>query len=474
MAREAYEKYHKYSQAVLNANAHIKKQEETCKTLAGFIKEVEENRALLCKSLLLKYFKFTQELASLYATKAQSFIASLSLISCQSPTPPENSPFQPIERAQYIFTAGDASGAEAVPGKFASDEQYFDAEAQGTIRRALESVVAGASFDLEEKSGLLSWLNTPLTRSYFAHFLKEIALDLPVLSREGYQSIKELCNYLLTEWITQSDNQESTLDNVLLASKGIVGQIDNTREFLYSQIIRHGVWQEIDIWKKLIDKKIEGRVDQFESMKSKRSGLFGKVRSAMASGLSAFFLGGLEDFSGPESLQCKAALNTLAKFCYFLSTPFISVDKVIKLYKAYGKQYDIPKNKMRELELELMKCQRAPTLKVPKHKSILSKAKRKLAKYNHYYILSLTVQFVPDKPTLRNLLLLSAKANMALRTKVFRRVLMDPDTKVGAKERVAIWKQAVELVCVRARVEGRGGLQEAARRGGQRRGEERN
>eukprot|EP00826_Nyctotherus_ovalis_P018027 TRINITY_DN15355_c0_g1_i2.p1 TRINITY_DN15355_c0_g1~~TRINITY_DN15355_c0_g1_i2.p1 ORF type:complete len:336 (-),score=57.96 TRINITY_DN15355_c0_g1_i2:31-1038(-) len=281
LAREAYEKYHKYSQAVFNANAHIKKQEETYKTLTGLIEEVEKNRTLLCRSLLLKYFKFTQELASLYTTKVQSFIASLSLIEYQPPTPPESSPFQPIERTQYIFSAGDASSVEAVPSKFASDEQYFDAEAQGTIRRALESVVAGASFDLEEKSGLLSWLNTPLTRSYFAHFLKEVALDLPVLNREGYQSVKELCNYLLTEWITQGDNQESTLDNILLSSKGIVGQIDNTREFLYSQIIRHGVWQEIDIWKKLIDKKIEVRIEQFEGTKGKRTGLFGKVRLSL-------------------------------------------------------------------------------------------------------------------------------------------------------------------------------------------------
>jgi hypothetical protein len=408
--------------------------------------EVEKNRTLLCKTLLFKYFKCMEDIASLYKSKSQSFLNTLTQIEYQtSAILTEESLFQTLERAQYIFTAqsADTSTSELVPENFMNDDKYFKVESQTVMKKALNVIVVGAAFGIEDKSNVLSWLNTPESRSHFALLLKDIAAESPVLSKEGYQSVKELCNYLLTEWITQNDERDDTLDNILLASKGIIGQIDNNKEFLYTQIIKHGIWQEMDIWKKLIDNKIAERIKQYEGAK-KTPGLFGKMKNVVASGISIFLP--LDDPSGPESLECKAALNVLIKFCYFLSNPFLNVDKAIKLYKGYGKEFDIPRSKLCELELELMKCQKAPTLKMSRAKAMISRIEKKSMKYEKYYVLSMTIKYINDKSTLRNMLLLNIAGNGKLKFKVFRQVLMNPNIKLTIKERLAIWRQLMNMV----------------------------
>ena len=446
MARETYEKYHNYLKGLSNANTNIKAQEQTFIILTNLLKESEEKRILLCKGLLSNYFKCMEDIALLCKSKSQLFLNSLIQIKYQvSAVPTEESPFQVLERDQYIFTvqSADASTSESMPGNFMNDDKYFKIGSQTTMKETLNAILAGTAFGIEDKSNILSWLNTPEFRSHFALLLKDIAAESPVLSKEGYQSIKELCNYLLTEWITWKDEREDTLDNILIASRGIIGQLDNNREFLYIQIIRHGVWQEIDIWKNLIDRKISARIKQYEGTK-KTQGLLDKLKNMMTTGISMFLP--LDDPSGPESLECKAALNVLMKFCYFLSNPSLNVDKAIKLYKDYGKKFDIPKSKLCDLELELMKCQKAPILKMSKRKAIVTRIEKKSVKYGKYYVLSMAIKYINEKTTLRNILVLSIHAKEKLRLKVFRQILMNPNVKLTIKERLSIWKQLMNMV----------------------------
>eukprot|EP00826_Nyctotherus_ovalis_P001399 TRINITY_DN10215_c0_g1_i15.p1 TRINITY_DN10215_c0_g1~~TRINITY_DN10215_c0_g1_i15.p1 ORF type:complete len:390 (-),score=112.95 TRINITY_DN10215_c0_g1_i15:473-1642(-) len=352
-------------------------------------------------------------------------------------------PFRPVERVVHKFAVKEEEERRLV-----GDGEYFREESKSALENVFGALRAGEVFTLEDKLNALDWMSTMESRSNFAFMLKAFSADFPVLSKEDYQTVAELCNYVMAEWIAKSDNDVIILNNLLLASRGILRETENTKEFLYSQLIKHAIWQEKDIWRRLIDKSIEVKIGHIKMSQDKKSqgrtftGLFSKMRSAVATNISKLLVAE----EPTESLECKAAVSVLSHFCCYLSHPLMEAGRVVRLYQEYAEKYGISHGKFADLKLELMKCQKAPESELNRTKSIVQRNEVKFKKYGKFLILSLTIKYLEDKTLLRNLLLLSKESYGTLKIKVFRQVLIKLNIQMPIKEHMQVWAQILDIV----------------------------
>lgn len=446
MKLQAYESYKAYTISLSTANSQIRRHEKDFRSLTESIEGIEESRISFSTSLLAKFFGFADQIASLYLSRSQALKLTLSRMRYESPRVGgrgEKCPFRPVERATHKF---------AVRGKgewrVVDDGEYFGEESKSALESVFGALRAGEVFTLEDKLNALDWMSTVESRSNFAAMLKIFSADCPVLSKDDYQTVAELCNYVLTEWVAKGDGDVNILNNLLLASRGIVREAANTKEFLYSLLIKHAIWQEKDIWRKLIDKSIEVKVRHIRMSQDKKAqtrtftGLFSKMRSAVATGVSKL----LAADEPTESLECKAAVAVLSHFCLYLSHPLMDAGRVVRLYREYAERYGISQGKFADLKLELMKCQKAPVAEVSRAKEIVQRNEAKLKKYGKFLVLSLAVKYIGDKTLLRNLLLLSKESYGNLKIKVFRQVLIKLNIQMPIQEHMQVWAQILDIV----------------------------
>jgi len=447
---QAYELYKEYNISVSTANSQIRRHEKDFISLVESIEGIEESRISFSVTLLTKYFRFIDHIVSLYSLKSQSIKSAISRMQYQFPGINKLSPDYPftlIKQLSHNFPVhslkGDTSGES-----FKSDTEFFKEESKNALETLFDGLQGGEQITADDKLNAIDWMSTMEARGYFASMLKAFSLEFPVLSKEDYQTILELCNYLLTEWIAKNDNNVDILNNLLLASRGILKQTDGTKEFLYTQLIRHGIWQENDIWRKLIDKSIKVRISHIKMTQDKKAqgrslaGLFSKMKSAVTTGMTKMII--KEDTS--ESLESKGAISVLSHFCYYLSNPAIDINKIIKMYKDYANAYDISQKRFGDLKIELMRCQKEPSSVLDKVKEHFKRIESKNKKYGKFFILSSVVKYLGDKITLRNLLLLNKKSYKVLKIKVFRQVLMKLDIKISIGNHMKIWEQILEPV----------------------------
>lgn len=226
------------------------------------------------------------------------------------------------------------------------------------------------------------------------------------------------------------------------------------------------------VWQKLIDMAITVKVAQAKEARARQKqrdvanrshderpvlgGLFSKMKNAVAFGVSKILPGhksAEDDEESDQYLVARSVLNVLTQFAYYLSTPYIKLEKVIALMRKYGQTYKLSPEKLSEVELELKRCQSAPVLpgsKVERQRAKLA-AKGKRYGKRGFYILALAVPFLGDKTTLRNLLLTSRGIYNALKGDVFKQVLLRLRIKMSLQTRVQIWSQILDIVNNRTR-----------------------
>lgn len=489
--------YKNFTESANYANSLIEKSEKMYTDLMESMEQIEESRSAFTKTLLAKHLKFTEEIASAYKSKIDSMNSAISKIDGGNDLrlflgeilDSKQTTFVPIEMVNFPIKESETDlmgseqelGGETDSTKSIGDllEDYFarpapvslashKEEAKISFEEAFINLQDGKNLTLEQKVTIIEKLNTPTGRQTFCQLLSQLTNNLIIVTENSYQSVLEFCNHLLTEFVTNRDNNYDILQTILIASRKILADFGDRKEFMYQQLVKHGIWQEMDVWKILIDSSIKYKITQAKEIRARQkkrdqskipekpvsfANLFGKVKDVVAFGVAKILpqtsaeaeFEASDDF---EILVSRAALNVLNIYSYYLSTPYIKLERVLRLYRNYVKEYNIPDDKMVELELELRRCQNTPINNGRKKETHLKKFIAKCKKYGKKgpYILSMCVKFIGDKQTLRNLLILSKLVYEKIKIPVFRQVLMGLNIKISIQARVKIWSQILDVV----------------------------
>ena len=467
--------YLNYKNAVKDGNAIIHKQEKEYNNLIQSIERIERARIELGKTLIIRHYKYINQLARIHIDKQQIIESSIQKINTkvtlQPLFKPNENPFLPLSYTKYIpepiiqnsnvtnlLELLDFDFVNPIsPEPTTADTTTFTNKSTEslTLPQVFNKLKSGIGLTSEESENVGNLLNTSEGCLEFVGLLSKFTRYPITLKGEAYQSLSSCCYYLLTSCLNSGEVDPYVLNIVLEASRQVALALEDEKEFLYLQIVQHSIWQSIDVWRAVINSAIENRISCNKEIskkkevkdKSKFRDMFNKVKGAVTGGVSILLQtkDTEEDVSVYDTTVWRGTLYVLNSFCYYLSTPYIDQNQVIQLYREFAKKYNIPKEKLRELEQELGKCQnelkdRAVTKCIRKLKQRKKYCKPEL------HILAMTIKFINNKILLRHILTLGKNANRVLKLKVYRQVLVRLNLNLSLKLRIEIWSSLLNIV----------------------------
>eukprot|EP00826_Nyctotherus_ovalis_P042724 TRINITY_DN4439_c0_g2_i2.p1 TRINITY_DN4439_c0_g2~~TRINITY_DN4439_c0_g2_i2.p1 ORF type:complete len:422 (-),score=71.13 TRINITY_DN4439_c0_g2_i2:857-2122(-) len=401
------------------------------------------------KSLLIKHFKLVDQVARCCIDKTQCVEAEVLKVSSKVSLKKwllNDTLFQPILRIpcsnteiSRSFTLLHSESTSKLFKKNSSEEIELD--------EVFNIIKNNKSFTAKQRTGIANLFNSPDACIKFSAQLDKFTAAPTLLPGKAYQSLTEACPLLLASCTKRKDANPQTLNTVLQASRKVVNE---QKEFLYTQIAYHYIWQDVEVWRKIIDFAIEREAGgakeagkKAEQGNNKLGDFFNRMKDAVSIGVNKILQA--THLNGGDAASTKSAIHVLNNFCYYLSSPSINIGKVLKLYEEYGRRYNISKERLDEFKLDLCQCQRlSAKLYIRQDEGNIKKAGRYGNRRIH--ILARTTKYIADKKTLRNLLLLSRSVNKMMRVKVFRQVLINVNLNVTIKQRLSIWFQILDLV----------------------------
>eukprot|EP00826_Nyctotherus_ovalis_P059932 TRINITY_DN8378_c0_g9_i1.p1 TRINITY_DN8378_c0_g9~~TRINITY_DN8378_c0_g9_i1.p1 ORF type:complete len:644 (+),score=106.19 TRINITY_DN8378_c0_g9_i1:111-2042(+) len=458
LRRTAYQAYQYYSHAVSNGNILVKDYENHFFSLIESIEITEQCRNDYYKQAITKYLAQIDKLTAVYTQKTKlikRMVPKMGLSAglkayFEDSLQSARSPFLPLSCDNYNFMSPTLEMASANfdfprkdPNEVNSlqDDEYFTIEFKCSLAVLFNKLKQGLETQAEDIKDVLDHLCTSRNRHTFSLFLDEFSDDEMILGKAQCQILMELCSCLLSKFL--GEENPDTLISLLEASRKIVVKTEEVRQPFYLQLVNHKIWQEIDLWRRLIDFSINTKLQS--KPKQQPTGLLSVLTKVKAtvSGVSRLI---------PEDRTelKKATLDMLQRYCYYLGTPRIELRKVSELYMSYVKEFATPRAILEDLVTRLMRCQKNPLTAIKWKDVHLSKFRDRCKKYETVgcFALSLAVEYLDERIVLRNVLLLSKYLYRMLRRKVFRQVLVKLNLKVSLQQKLHIWMQILDIVIV--------------------------
>jgi len=453
LTSEIAESYKKYAHTTAKANLVIKKQEKTFMLVIAEIERMESNRIELTKNLLMKHLKLLDQLAKTLISNTQHIESEILKISSKMSLQKSffnDHLFHPIMRIPYINCDTPQKKtrkniplflhSESTPKLLRNNKwgSFLDSSRNNVdLAKIFDTIKDNRYFTEKERANLANLFNSSDAFIQFSNLLDKLATNPIILKRKAHQSLIEVYNTFLTNYTKNRENNPRVLNSILLASRKIMNE---EKEFLYSEIFSHYIWQDMELWRRIIDDEIEIECTKEVNKKTNKLGdFFNKMKTAVTNGMAKILQAGNIESSN------KSAIDVLNTFTYYLSNPCINTGKVLKLYKEYGRKYGISKERLSEFELDLRQCQR---LSVKLHRHLYKEKIKKAERYGNerIHILAISVKFIGNKIILRSLLLLSRSVNKMMRVKIYRQVLIKMNVKMNIRQRLKIWLQILDLV----------------------------
>lgn len=456
LRRTAYQAYQYYSHAVSNGNILVKDYETHFFSLIESIEITERCRSKYCKQAITEYLTHIDRLIDICIQKANLIKRMIPKVGSntglkayfKSGLQSARSPFLPLSCDNYNFMSPTLEMASANfdfprkdPNEVNSlrDDEYFTIEFKCSLTVLFNRLKQGLEIQAEDLKDVLDHLSSSKNRLTFSLFLDEFSDDEMILGKAQCQVLMELCSCLLSKCLDEEN--PNTLISLLEASRKIVMKTEEVRQPFYQQLVDHKIWQETDLWKRLIDFSIHAKLQS--KPKQQPTGLFSVLTKVKATVSSVAKL-----IPEDRTELKKATLETLQQYCYYLGTPGIELRKVSELYMSYVKGFATPRAILGDLVTKLMRCQKNPLAAIKWREVHLSKFRDRCKKYETVgcFALSLAVEYLEERKTLRSVLLLSKYLYRMLRRKVFRQVLVKLNLKVSLQQRLHIWMQILDIV----------------------------
>eukprot|EP00826_Nyctotherus_ovalis_P034022 TRINITY_DN2788_c0_g1_i3.p1 TRINITY_DN2788_c0_g1~~TRINITY_DN2788_c0_g1_i3.p1 ORF type:complete len:628 (-),score=156.05 TRINITY_DN2788_c0_g1_i3:882-2765(-) len=450
----ADQKYQVYIQATTDTNSLIKEREDSFISVMEAIEQLEESRLNFSRTLLAKHLHTTANIASLYVQSSATLSSALSKIDSKVEFDREFNKSIKSEKAfdilRYIpskqyqgLNAGEQLSTEE------SNSMSELEESKGIIKEFLHNLQHGKIME----QGVTEQLKEDKSRHEFALLLEQTVTGPLTVNEDIYEVILKYCNVLLDEFAACKDNNCTVLESILASSRRIFNKCPHKKEFLYLEIIKHKIWRDIEVWRKLIDHSIDIKLRHVKGIGGKEMHgrqKFGKLFSKMktAFGFKSAKITPKLMNEEDEAVIWKLVINVLSHFAYYLSSSCIEFSSMIALCKDYEATYGIPGDRMAELELDLKACQALPQLYEKKKDKYYRRFVGRCKKYGKKkpFLLSMTIKFIGEKSTLRNLLLLNRMMYSKLKIPIFRQVLVKLRAKMDIRHRLSIWSQILNTV----------------------------
>jgi len=475
-----------YKKSVEKTNSLIQDKYDEYYTVLEAMLQLEESREEFVKNVLKKHLDYSEHISKIFLDKTNSIRSVVEYVNSTNDMhifvselkntglnplfiPIETIIYQPL--SPYLF---DKDPAE----KHLNIEPDYFGNAQGgeshDIRIILEQSIIdltdGKVLSLEEKATAIEQLHKPSGKEVFAEVLSNITHPT-TLPPESFKIFGELVNYLLTAYVLEKDSNEYILSIVLNASKNIQSSINGRNQYLFSELSKHGVWQEMERWRSLMRNAIEEKVQEakhivlqrrkdFQETPKGGNGLFGSLKGAISGlgkkmGLSKS--GNEDENLAPDMRKAilSAVSQVLGQFVFYFSNLRVRFEKAQEILRYFGLYYGLDPMKIYEMELTLKANQPfnvnyKEEMNIGQQKDIIAQQKynKKLKKFgenSYFFILSKFIPYISDLKSLQNILLLSKSANRYLKNYVFRHLLLEISPEISISIRLQIWFQIIDL-----------------------------
>jgi len=228
------------------------------------------------------------------------------------------------------------------------------------------------------------------------------------------------------------------------------------KKYLFSEISEHKVWENIEIWQKLIDTALDTKIKEIrENAERQKKRLAERRANLKKNEIPAYYEFSRKKTTDEEDynkMLSSSVAGVLQQFTGYFSSYKVDLLKAKQLIRKYGKRYKVDTKKLFEMEIELQ----IPRKSLEFDKNLLRKSviKKKQEKYNENIkkingkILLIFKSAIPfcDNLILRNLLALNRNTYEILKIKIFKHILITKNIPISMSNRLKIWSQIINLV----------------------------
>lgn len=305
----------------------------------------------------------------------------------------------------------------------------------------------------------LEQLHSQTGRMLFSGMLAQFKGSSYMESNESFQILGEFTNNVLTGCTRDKDYNYQILQTVLDTSRSLYTKINNKRQYLFSLISKHGLWQEAERWQFLIDQSIIQKVVQLKEAFARKKArqeakrqqdentfnwLMNKAKEGYGVVSKLVWQNQEVEDEDENSLMAKAVTAVFTEYAFFMSDPHIDHNIIENLAVKYAKLYKLGFQKLCEIELELYRCQ--PIKYAKERKKRIAKIKE-FTSLKHF-IISLCVPYVGDLLTLRNLLVVNKKMYQEVKAFIFKQILLHLNVPLSTKMNTHLWLQILDIVLI--------------------------
>lgn len=448
-----------YRDEVERANELIKVKHAECYNLLESMLQLEEGRIEFEKEITRKNLKSVANIAQVYIDKINSVTTVVECVNSASDIKiflnglteeRANLLFDPIECSKVRL---ELESMESSLGALGSERGASDM--RKTILDSVKRLLHGDTLSLEEKATVIEQLHKPLGMEVFAHILLTIKQP-KLVDSEVFKVFAELLTCLLTAFMLEKDSNNSVLLAVLSASRVIYTKVEGKIRYLFADLARHGIWEEMDRWQSLIKNCIERRVEETRMVVlQQKMDMETEDKRGLLKRLKSTYLLNIKKVPETDEEMHRVASSTaeqvLSQFVFFFSNLRINFNKAYSLLKHFGTTYGISSARMYELGLTLKASQPlsiADDVDYPKEFAAQRKLERRMCKYGGSVLLfsiGSSIPFSASGKDLLNLLLLNKEHYSVLKVPVFKHLLLKLNVEVTLSQRLQIWEQVINV-----------------------------
>jgi len=464
--QEQIKKYcSEYKEAVESVNKMIENEYDKYYTILEDSMRLDKGRVDFLKDTINKCLEGMRDMGRQYLDKVTSIMSVVEYVNSESDmrlfinslkNTGTNPLFAPMKFVEYNYSYPLISRTSNI---LKVDEDYFGNEKghdPGAItvilKQAVFKLINGKVLSLAEKAMVIEQLHKPLGKHIFVNIL----IKIPYYTMMPYDSFKvfgELINYLLSLFLKEKNSKVEELNAVLIVGKAVHTQVDDKTVYLFSELAKHGIWQETEQWKQLILNSIETKVAEAKDIVLKRkAGVKEEQKKGLLDGFKKLFSSDIVEAHDKEMEKVLLATvgQVLTQYVFFFANLRVSFDKAKELLEHFGRKYNINLTKIYEMELSLKTSQpfKPKISTFPKDILANKKLERKLKKYNNSLIhlcIASSLPYISDVSLLRNILLVNKEMYRVMKVYVFKQLLIGLGAKVSLENRLKIWLQIVEI-----------------------------
>eukprot|EP00826_Nyctotherus_ovalis_P020843 TRINITY_DN16616_c0_g1_i13.p1 TRINITY_DN16616_c0_g1~~TRINITY_DN16616_c0_g1_i13.p1 ORF type:complete len:901 (-),score=264.27 TRINITY_DN16616_c0_g1_i13:104-2806(-) len=448
-----------YRNEVERANELIKVKYAECYNLLESMLQLEEGRIEFEKEIIHKNLKSVANIAQVYIDKINSVTTVVECVNSASDIKIFLNGLTE-ERANLLFDPIECNkvklGLESMePSLGTLGNEKGVSDIRKTIVENIKKLLQGSTLSLEEKAVVIEQLHKPLGMEVFANVLLTIKQP-KLVDSEVFKVFAELLTCLLTAFMLEKDSNNNVLLAVLSASRVIYTKVEGKIRYLFADLARHGIWEEMNRWQSLIKNCIERRVEETRIVVlQQKIDLETEDKRGLLKRLKSTYLLNIKKVPETDEEMYRVASSTaeqvLSQFVFFFSNLRINFSQAYSLLRHFGSTYGISSARMYELGLKLKASQPlsiADDVDYPKEFAAQRKLERRMCKYGGSVLLfciGLSIPFNACGKDLLNLLLLNKKCYSVLKIPVFKHLLLKLNTEVTLSQRLQIWEQVINV-----------------------------